>query len=80
MGLISAYFICAAIVALMATVDLYRPVIQKYEMPWDIRALYYFVCITLGTLAAPLLIYPCVSKVKGIEFRDSFEKAVFENK
>lgn len=80
MGMIEVYAFLAALIAVMATVDLYRPVIQKYEMPLDIRFLYYFVCLTLGFLAAPLLLYPCVSKIKGLEFRDNFEKAVFESK
>jgi hypothetical protein len=80
MGIIEVYAFLAVLVAVMATVDLYHPVISKFDIPKDIKFLYYFVCFTLAILVAPVLVYPCISKTKGVEFRDKFEEAVFNDK
>ena len=78
MELIKVYSFLAILVAAMATIDLYRPVIQKFDMSLDLRSLYYLVCFILSILVAPVLVYPCISKIAGLEFRNAFEDTVFD--
>ena len=80
MGIIEGYALVAVLVAVMATVDLYHPVIKTFDMPTDIKLLYYFVCFILALLVAPVLIYPCLSKTKGMEFRHKFGDAISNDK
>lgn len=78
MELITWYICGAILVAVMAMVDLYHPVLSKREMRADTRVLFYMTFFIIALLTAPLLIYPCVSRLKGVEFRDSIDKALFE--
>lgn len=77
------YLFIAAIIAVMSLVDLYHPVLQtqsKEDMSLDVRVLHYLVWFVIAFLTAPALIYPCISKLKGVEFRDSLKKALFGDK
>ena len=78
MELIYWYACGAILVAGMAIVDLYHPVLSKRAMSLDTRILFYLTFFVIAVLTAPILIYPCVSKLKGVEFRDSIDKALFE--
>lgn len=78
MELIYGYITGALLVALMSIVDLYHPVLKQREMPFDTRVIFYVTFFLIATLQAPRLIYPCISKLKGIEFRDAIEKALFD--
>jgi len=78
MELIYWYVAGAMLVALMSIVDLYHPVLTQRVMPLDTRVIFYITFFLIAVLAAPLLIYPCLNKFKGIEFRDAINKALFE--
>ena len=78
MELIYWYAAGSILVALMSTVDLYHPVVAKREMGLDNRFLFYITFFLIAILAAPVLLYPCLSKLKGLEFRDAIDKALFE--
>ena len=77
MELIYWYGFCCMVVAGMSLVDLYHPVLSKREMPWDTRLIFYVTFYIIALLAAPLLVYPCLAKLKGVEFRNAIEKALF---
>lgn len=78
MELIYWYGIGALVVALMSIVDLYHPVLTKREMSSLTRVTFYITFYLIAVLAAPLLVYPCLNKLKGVEFRDAIDKALFE--
>jgi len=78
MELIYWYIIGAVLVALMSIIDLYHPVLSKRDMPLDIRVIHYVTFFLLAVITAPLLVYPCISALKGLEFRDAIDKALFE--
>ena len=72
------YVVGAFLVALAATVDLFHPVISANKnLPVTERFIYYFVLFVLALLKAPLLIYPCVNKFRGLEFRDALSSSLF---
>lgn len=77
MELIYWYAAIALLVACMASVDLVRPVLNARNIPLDTKVIFYIVNFILAFLVAPVIIYPCISKLKGIEFRDSLDKAMF---
>lgn len=78
MELIYWYAIGAFLVALMSIIDLYHPVLTKRKMGLDSRFLFYITFFLIAVLTAPVLIYPCLNKFKGLEFRDAIDKALFE--
>ena len=68
----------ALLVALACTVDLFHPVIKaNTTLNGTERFIYYFVLFVLALLKAPLLVYPCVNKFKGLEFRDALSSSLF---
>lgn len=75
--IITWYALGALLVSVMSLIDLYHPVVNMREMSMDIRVLHYITWFFIGMLVAPALIYPCVSSLKGIEFRDALDKALF---
>lgn len=77
MELIYWYAVGATLIAIMSLVDLYHPVMAKHEMSKDTRVLYYMVWFIISVLAAPALLYPCFNQLKGLEFRDALEGALF---
>ena len=77
MELIYWYAIGATLIAVMSLIDLYHPVMAKHEMPKDTRVLYYVAWFTIAVLVAPVLVYPCFNPIKGMEFRDALEGALF---
>ena len=78
MELIYWYAMGATLVAVMSIVDLYHPVLTQRVMSIDTRIIFYVTFFILAILAAPLLIYPCLNKFKGVEFREAINKALFE--
>lgn len=78
MELIYWYGMLAIVVAAMSLVDLYHPVLTKRKMSKLTRVTFYVTFYLIALLAAPLLIYPCLSKFKGVEFRDAIDKALFD--
>jgi hypothetical protein len=79
MELIYSYIILASIITLMAIVDLYRPVLNQFELSTDRSVLYYVTLAIISFLVAPILIYPCISSTAGKIFRDTLEKNLFQN-
>lgn len=77
MELILIYTALATLVSLMASVDLLRPVLAKREIPLDAKILHYTTFFIIGILVAPGLLYPCLVPLKGLEFRDALDKALF---
>ena len=67
----------ALLVAIMSSIDLYHPVISKRELSLDSKILHYITLFLISLLITPLLIYPCLSSIKGVEFRDSLDKSLF---
>lgn len=80
MGVIELYAGLCFAIALMASVDLFHPIIKEYEMSTDIRVLHYFISFVISLLVAPILLYPCISSSAGIEFRAAYESAVMTGK
>jgi hypothetical protein len=78
MELIYWYALFACLVGIMSLIDLYHPVISKREMSLDTRVIYYVVWFIISSIIAPVLVYPCVRPIAGIEFRDALNKALFE--
>ena len=77
MELILWYAVAATLIAIMSLVDLYHPVMTKHEMSLDTRVLYYAVWFIIALLVAPALLYPCFKAIKGLEFRNALEDALF---
>ena len=83
MSYLSMYAFIATIIAVMSIVDLYHPVMQtqsKEEMSLEIRLLHYLVWFVIAFLTAPALLYPCINKLKGVEFRDGLKRSLFSDK
>jgi hypothetical protein len=80
MELILIYSIFAVIVAFMACVDLYYPVLNKldYANIPGTKNIYYATFFLVSLLVAPFLVYPCLSGMKGVEFRDALYKVLSE--
>ena len=78
MELIFLYALGAVVIAVMSLVDLFHPVLAKHEMSIDVRTLHYMVWFIIALIAAPVLLYPCFSSIKGMEFRDALEGALFK--
>jgi hypothetical protein len=78
-GILALYALVTIIVAIMATVDLFRPVFSKHtDMPKDLQVIYYITSFLIAMLFAPLMVYPCVSTEANFKFREAFEEAVFD--
>ena len=76
--ILTGYAAMALLVACMATIDLTHPVLSKRVIPWDTKILFYVVNFILAFLVAPAIVYPCLSPLKGVDFRDALDKAMFD--
>lgn len=79
MELIYLYFAVAIVVVVAGSIDILRPVLSEYELPTDIRVIYYIVFIVLGLLVAPVFLAPLFSKHRRDEFKLALHKTLFEN-
>ena len=70
MELIIGYAIFAVVIAIMASVDLFHPVLKECdEISRDVKVIYYVTLFALGLLCAPFLVRSCLSPVTGEIFR-----------